>query len=71
MPTWFFLLPTDVSAISVQDPKGLDKAWQDWAVRYMANHSIGVFYFALNPGSTDTGGLLQVVRTYVRTYVRT
>ena len=44
--------------LTENDPAGLDKQWQDWAVRFMADHGIGVFYFAMNPGSVDTGGLL-------------
>ena len=36
----------------------MDKQWQDAAVKYMAGKGIGCFYFAMNPGSTDTGGLL-------------
>ena len=30
---------------------GKDKLWQDWAIDYMARRKIGVFYFALNPGT--------------------
>merc|ERR1719353_1296718 len=41
------------------DPGKKDRHWQDWAIKYMADNGIGVFYFALNPGSVDTGGLLQ------------
>ena len=37
---------------------GNDKIWQDWAVRFIQERGIGIFYFALNPGSEDTGGLL-------------
>merc|ERR1719506_1520402 len=36
-----------------------DKVWQDWAFDYLREKGIGVFYFALNPGSKDTGGLLK------------
>ena len=36
-----------------------DMEWQDWAMAFMKERGIGVFYFALNPGSKDTGGLLQ------------
>ena len=36
-----------------------DKKWQDWAFSFMRERGIGVFYFALNPGSKDTGGLLK------------
>ena len=36
-----------------------DKQWQDWAVRYMAEKGIGLFYFVLQPTSDDTGGLLK------------
>ena len=38
---------------------GKDKVWQDWAFDFMKAKGIGVFYFALNPGSKDTGGLLK------------
>ena len=38
---------------------GKDKQWQDWAVRYMADKGIGLFYFVLQPTSDDTGGLLK------------
>ena len=43
---------------SGHDENGLDKIWQDWAINFCRDHSIGIFYFALNPGSDDTGGLL-------------
>ena len=36
-----------------------DKVWQDWAIGFMRDRGIGLFYFALNPSSADTGGLLQ------------
>ena len=36
-----------------------DKVWQDWAIGFMRKRGIGLFYFALNPSSADTGGLLQ------------
>eukprot|EP00965_Chrysotila_dentata_P197437 6178182-Pleurochrysis_carterae.AAC.5 len=36
-----------------------DKLWQDWAISFMLKRGIGLFYFALNPGSVDTGGLLM------------
>ena len=36
-----------------------DKQWQDWAVRYVAEKGIGLFYFVLQPTSDDTGGLLK------------
>jgi hypothetical protein len=39
--------------------QGRDKVWQDWAFEFMREHGIGVFYFALNPGSKDTGGLIK------------
>lgn len=39
---------------------GKDKIWLDWALGYCQRHGIGVFYFALNPNSKDTGGLLKV-----------
>ena len=38
---------------------GKDKVWQDWAFNFMRSRAIGFLYFALNPGSEDTGGLLQ------------
>ena len=38
---------------------GNDKVWQDWAVEFIKERGIGIFYFALNPGSKDTGGLLS------------
>ena len=38
---------------------GKDKEWQDWAIDFMAARGIGVFYFALQPTSDDTGGLLK------------
>ena len=34
-----------------------DKKWQDWAIDYMERKGISLFYFALNPGSEDTGAL--------------
>lgn len=33
---------------------GKDREWQDWAIDYMAKHGMGVFYFALQPGSEDS-----------------
>ena len=38
---------------------GADRQWQDAAVEYMRARGIGLFYFALNPQSDDTGGLLK------------
>ena len=38
---------------------GKDRSWQDWAFAFMKEKGIGFFYFALNPGSKDTGGLLK------------
>ena len=38
---------------------GKDREWQDWAFSFMKDKGIGVFYFAMNPGSKDTGGLLM------------
>ena len=38
---------------------GKDKVWQDWAIGYMRDNGLGVFYFALGPESDDTGGLLD------------
>ena len=35
-----------------------DKLWQQAAVAYFAERGISSFYFCLNPGSVDTGGLL-------------
>ena len=37
---------------------GQDKQWQDWALPYMQSQGFGLFYFALNPDSEDTGGLV-------------
>ena len=37
---------------------GADKVWQDWAIPYMIDQGFGLFYFALNPDSKDTGGLV-------------
>lgn len=34
-----------------------DKQWQDWALDYCREKGFGLFYFALNPDSADTGGL--------------
>ncbi len=39
--------------------KGTDQKWQDAAIKYCVERGIGLFYFSLNPGSKDTGGLLQ------------
>lgn len=36
-----------------------DKQWQDWAVEFMKERGIGIFYFVLQPTSDDTGGLLK------------
>ena len=36
-----------------------DRVWQDWAVQFCGAQGIGLFYFALNPTSDDTGGLLR------------
>ena len=41
--------------------KDKDKEWQDWAIHYLKNEGIGLFYFSLNGGSKDTGGLLKAV----------
>ena len=38
---------------------GKDQQWQDWAVRFMKERNIGIFYFVLQPTSDDTGGLLK------------
>ncbi len=38
---------------------GKDKVFQDWAFGYMRDQNLGLFYFALNPESKDTGGLLK------------
>ena len=38
--------------------EGADKLWQQAAAGYFAERGIGSFYFCLNPGSVDTGGLL-------------
>merc|ERR1740139_1569036 len=37
---------------------GRDRQWQDWAIGYVHEHGMGLFYFALNPTSKDTGGIL-------------
>ena len=36
-----------------------DKVWMDWALGHLVEEGIGLFYFALQPGSKDTGGLLK------------
>lgn len=36
-----------------------DKEWQDAAIEFFRDHSIGLFYFCLNPSSRDTGGILK------------
>jgi hypothetical protein len=36
-----------------------DKAWQEEFVAWCASQHIGILYFALNPESHDTGGVLQ------------
>jgi len=36
-----------------------DRQWQDWALTYAAEQGFSLFYFALNPDSEDTGGLLK------------
>lgn len=40
------------------DYTGADRVWQDWAIPYMIQQGFGLFYFALNPDSKDTGGLV-------------
>ena len=40
------------------DYLGKDKQWQDWAIPYLKGKKLGIFYFALNPDSVDTGGLV-------------
>ena len=35
-----------------------DRQWQDWALPYCKQQGISLFYFALNPDSEDTGGLV-------------
>lgn len=37
---------------------GADRVWQDWAIPYIIEQGYGLFYFALNPDSEDTGGLV-------------
>jgi len=37
---------------------GEDRRWQDWAIPYVKERGFGIFYFALNPDSEDTGGLV-------------
>ena len=39
--------------------EGVDKLWQQAAAAYFAERGIGSFYYCLNPGSLDTGGLLE------------
>lgn len=40
--------------------EGEDKIWQDAFVDYLiARHAAGFYYWALNPNSGDTGGILQ------------
>jgi endoglucanase len=40
--------------------EGMDKIWGDELVRYLINENMGdFFYWALNPNSGDTGGLLK------------
>ncbi|KAL1510621.1 hypothetical protein AB1Y20_006922 [Prymnesium parvum] len=36
-----------------------DRQWQDWALPYCVSRGFGLFYFALNPDSDDTGGLVK------------
>ena len=36
-----------------------DRQWQDWAIPYLKQRGFGIFYFALNPDSDDTGGLVR------------
>ena len=38
--------------------KDIDRQWQDWAIPYLKQRGFGIFYFALNPDSEDTGGLV-------------
>ena len=40
------------------DYRGKDRQWQDWAIPYLKEKNLGIFYFALNPDSKDTGGLV-------------
>ena len=40
------------------DYNGEDRTWQDWAIPYVKKRGFGIFYFALNPDSEDTGGLV-------------
>lgn len=42
------------------DYKGEDRRWQDWAIPYVKERGFGIFYFALNPDSEDTGGLVPM-----------
>ena len=37
---------------------GKDKVWQDWAIHYLKNEGMGVFYFSLQP-TKGIGGLLK------------
>lgn len=38
---------------------GKDRLWQDEFLRYLTKKQLSSFYWALNPNSGDTGGLLQ------------
>jgi endoglucanase len=62
---WAYLMTTDTAPVFVgefggqsvgDDAEGL---WQRTLVAYLRTHHIGYTYWALNPDSGDTGGLLQ------------
>ena len=61
---WAFVAGTTGAPLVIGEMGGFytgkDKIWLDWALGYCQRHGIGVFYFALNPNSKDTGGLLKV-----------
>ena len=37
----------------------IDRQWQERALAHFSQQQVGVFYYCLNPSSSDTGGLLQ------------
>eukprot|EP00965_Chrysotila_dentata_P085523 2821113-Pleurochrysis_carterae.AAC.15 len=40
---------------------GKDQEWQDWALGFMKERGMGLFYFCLNPDSDDTGRSSQTL----------
>lgn len=38
---------------------GKDRQWQDAAIAYLVERGIGLFYFCIQPTSSDTGGILK------------